>query len=258
MSRSHALDQVVILAAGAGLRLGSLTAARPKALVEVGGVTLLEHSLRFARALGASEILVVAGFRADDVASKLAALALPRVRLVENARPADGNLHSVDAALAHVHASFLVTNCDHLFPDAAAGRVLSSTGSDVTAFCEFERELASDEMKVVVDATGALVRIAKTLPVFDGGYVGLVHVPAHHLDAYRHAVASAFTRHGPSAVAEQALQVFADTGRVATASFDAIAWSEVDTPDDLARAEARWRATLGRAGDHAMLRAADD
>ena len=68
---------VVVLAAGFGLRLGALTANKPKALVEVGGCTLLEHALRFADALHARDVIVVAGFRRDMVDEHLAALAMP-------------------------------------------------------------------------------------------------------------------------------------------------------------------------------------
>ena len=239
---SLAPTHVVVLAAGFGLRLGPLTADRPKALVEVGGATLLEHALRFAGALGARDVIVVAGHRRDLVAEHLAGLAMRGVRLVDNPRYAEGNLHSVDAALALVRGTFLLTNCDHLFPDEAAARIAAGVGDEVTAFCEFERALEPDEMKVKLGRDGSLKRVAKTLADYDGGYIGLTHVPAGQLETYRYALDRARTLHGDAAVAEHVLQALADDDeRVRTASLDGIAWWEIDTPEDLARAEARLR-----------------
>lgn len=231
--------QVIVLAAGRGSRLDGLAGTRCKALLDLGARPLLQRAIDFAATLGASEVIVVGGYRIEQVRAFIAGLRAPRIRLVENPRYGAGNLLSLQAALPLVCGSFYLTNVDHVFSAAAARRVLSGIGEDITAFCEFTRTLAADEMKVVLDAQGCVRDIAKTLVDFDGGYIGLTHVPQRRLADYRAAADRTHERADDAAVAEQVLQTLAGAGsRVRAASLDGIAWCEIDTPHDYRRAQA--------------------
>ena len=231
--------QAIVLAAGLGSRLGNLTAERSKAMLELGGRSLLQRAIDFVAALGASDVIVVGGYRIEQVHSFVALLRDARVRVIENPRYDAGNLLSVLAALPHVRGSFYLTNVDHVFSAAAAPRVLSSIGDDISAFCQFQRAFEADEMKVTVDASRNIRGIAKTLTRFDGAYCGLTHVPRTRLPDYLGAVERTHDESGDAAVAEQVLQSLADEGaRVHAASLDGIAWCEIDTPLDLRRAQA--------------------
>jgi NDP-sugar pyrophosphorylase family protein len=64
--------KAMVLAAGLGTRLRPLTDDRPKALVEIGGRTLLEITLARLRAFGIHEVIVNAHHFADKLISFLA------------------------------------------------------------------------------------------------------------------------------------------------------------------------------------------
>jgi choline kinase len=57
--------KALILAAGRGSRMKSLTDDRPKCLVELGGRTLLDWQLQALRAAGISEIAIVTGYKRE-------------------------------------------------------------------------------------------------------------------------------------------------------------------------------------------------
>ena len=68
----------VILAAGMAKRLRPLTDTKPKCLLEVGGKTLLERTVRAMQQAGIKEFVVVTGYRGEMIRSFLEN---PRVRI---------------------------------------------------------------------------------------------------------------------------------------------------------------------------------
>lgn len=63
---------LMIFAAGFGTRMGPLTADRPKPLIPVSGLALIDHALGSAQAAGATRIVVNTHYRADQMAAHLA------------------------------------------------------------------------------------------------------------------------------------------------------------------------------------------
>jgi len=59
--------KAVVLAAGVGKRLATVTVDRPKVLVKIGEKTLIEHNLIKLRCLGISQIAVVIGYKGNMV-----------------------------------------------------------------------------------------------------------------------------------------------------------------------------------------------
>jgi NDP-sugar pyrophosphorylase family protein len=65
--------KAMVLAAGLGTRLRPLTDTRPKALVEIGGRTLLEITLARLRAVGVKDVIINVHHLADRITEYLAA-----------------------------------------------------------------------------------------------------------------------------------------------------------------------------------------
>lgn len=92
--------QAIILAAGRGSRLGHLTAARPKALLELGGRALLDHVRQGLARAGVRRTIIVVGHRAEQVEVHLRAHPVPRQEAITVWQPVpQGTGQAVAAAV---------------------------------------------------------------------------------------------------------------------------------------------------------------
>jgi choline kinase len=236
---------VVLLAAGLGSRLGTLTRDLPKALISVGGKPLLFHALSFAAGMHPARVIVVGGFCFPQVKESLEklraedrAVATLPLHLVENPQFRDGNLVSLLTARSLIDDGFLVMNVDHIYRPSIAEIVVPDV-ERITAFIDTDRTLGNDDMKVERNAQGRIVAIAKTLTTFDCGYVGMSRVPRVLVGRYFAEADRALIEDGRAIHVERIL------GRLATTEFapgcrdiSGHGWLEVDTPDERQAAEA--------------------
>jgi choline kinase len=236
--------EVVLLAAGLGSRLGPLTRDVPKALVPVGGTPLVLHALGFAARLRPSRIIVVGGF-----AFPLLELALsewrgpaPPLLLEENTSFRDGNLVSLLTARPRLSQGFLIMNVDHIYRPSIAA-VVTSAVDQVTAFIDTDRVLGADDMKVERRSDGRIASIGKTLDRFDCGYVGMTSIPDALRERYFAEADRALAEEGRAIHVERILARLARTGLAPCCrDISGHGWLEVDTPGELAAADAVWAA----------------
>ena len=230
--------QAVLLAAGLGSRLGTLTERLPKALIPVGGQPLLAYAVRFAVAAGAHDIVVIGGYGYRLVATEVETRALP-VRLIENPAFRDGNLVSLQCARGQLAAGrdLLIMNIDHIYRPAIAA-LAAAPVDDVTAFVDTDRTLGADDMKVERDAAGRVRHIAKTLATWDAGYVGMTKVPAQAQARYWAEADAALAGEGRAIHVERILARLAAGGAPpACRDVSGHGWLEVDVPEERERAE---------------------
>jgi choline kinase len=226
----------IILAAGKGSRLNGTAGDKPKCLVEVGGVTLLERQIHTLRRAGIDEVVVVVGCQADRVR----AAAGPSVTYVENSRFAETNsLYSLWTARALLYEGFVVLNCDVLFHPALLDDLLAThhDAALLIAYREPGQEYGDEEMKVKVRG-GRVVDMSKVMDQAeaDGENLGIVKFGApgvpHLVAILDSIVADGRLRDwAPSAFRE-----FARTRPLEAISTRGYPWIEIDFPEDYQRA----------------------
>ena len=232
--------QVIIMAAGLGSRLKDLTTATPKALIEAGGRPLIDYALAFAKAAGARRRIVVGGFHHADVAARVREVA-PDAVIVENTEYKKGNLISMRTGERALEPGpFLLMNTDHIYKPAIADVVGSAcrAATEITAFCDFDRALGPDDMKVGLDPDRRVARMAKTLPTWDCGYVGMTFVPAARRDAYFATATRVSAEQGDAIHVESILVGLASAGTPPQiADISGHGWLEIDEPHERAHAD---------------------
>ena len=231
--------QVMIMAAGLGSRLKDLTTATPKALIEVSARPLIDYALAFARAAGGERRIVVGGFCHTDVAARVATVA-PDAVVVENTEFRKGNLLSMLAgAPALAPGGFLLMNTDHVYKPSIAKLVgdACAAATEITAFCDFDRTLGADDMKVQLDAQRRVAAMAKPLPTWDCGYVGMTFVPGSRRDDYFAAARRVLSEKGDASHVEAILVELARTAPPVIADISGHGWLEIDEPHERAHAE---------------------
>ena len=233
----------LVLAAGAGRRLRPYTDSLPKALVPVDGDrTVLDVILANFASVGLQDVAVVVGYAADAVIERRRNLEQRhgvRLELVKNDRAEDwNNAYSLWCARHLLAEGVLLSNGDTVHPVSVEERLLASEGSPLRIAVDDVKKLAHEEMKIELDAGGALARINKALDptTAAGEYIGVSLIEPHAAEALADALKATWEA-DPQQYYEDGFQELARRGgRIKGAPIGDVRWVEVDNHEDLAKA----------------------
>jgi choline kinase len=234
----------MVLAAGAGKRLGSLTEDLPKTLLEVDGDrTILDIALGNMSEVGLEEAVIVTGFAAERIDERLDALSERyglTLRTVFNPKALEwNNAYSLWVAREEFGRGVLLANGDTVHPASVQQALLDGrNGDDLVIALDQAKTLGEEEMKVHLTEEGLLDAIHKSLvpSTAHGEYIGVTLIEPHAAGPLADALQATFER-DPQLYYEDGFQEFADRGgRVRGAAIGEVAWVEVDDDNDLARA----------------------
>ena len=234
--------KAIILSAGQGSRLGHLTDDRPKCLIEFGGRSLLDRQLDTLAVNGVDEVVVVTGFRDDQIEKALAARSGgPRVRTVFNPfyKVAD-NLGSLFLVKDELQGDCLVWNGDTLVSKALMGRVVGNERSGICVTVDRKDRYDDDDMKVIRDEdSGRLRAIGKRIAEgVNAESIGLLAFRDGGAERFAEAIGKAMrTSEGTTIWYLRVIHHLAQNGEVWTLDINGEEWGEVDFPEDVASAQ---------------------
>ena len=165
----------LIMAAGRGSRLGSLTDDRPKALVDIGGIAPLELQVDLLVARGVRRIFIVTGYRRATVEAAAVARADGRatIEAVWNPFwPVSNVIGSAWMARERLADDFVYLHADTVFEPSILDDLLASTAP--AALPVDFRTCEPEQMKARV-ADGLVEYLSKELPAEEtaGEFIGI-------------------------------------------------------------------------------------
>jgi UDP-N-acetylglucosamine diphosphorylase/glucosamine-1-phosphate N-acetyltransferase len=113
--------QAVILAAGEGKRIRPLTRSRPKALLPVANRPIIGYVIEALLKNGIRDIIVVVGYRKEQVIRFLNELDVPITVVVQNKQL--GTAHALNCAKSHITGDFLLLPGDNYIDPYSIGRI---------------------------------------------------------------------------------------------------------------------------------------
>ncbi len=239
----------VVLAAGRSERLAGVTGGGSKALVRVGGRSLVERAVRGLLAEGIRRVVVVVGYQAGPVAAVVDGLAPGRVRAAFAEDWELGNGASLAAAEPHLAGEdlFMLVTTDHIFGEGALAALARTGGAGVLVDHAPDAEAWAEGTRVLLHEERA-VAFSKELdhPSID---CGAFLLPLEVFDAQRRAASR-----GDSSLAGAVTELAGSHPLAAVPLPRGVWWQDVDTPEDLRRVSRTLRRSLTKEADGPVSR----
>ncbi|MFI8853051.1 phosphocholine cytidylyltransferase family protein [Streptomyces sp. 891-h] len=234
----------LVLAAGAGRRLRPYTDTLPKALVPVDGeTTVLDIALANFAQVGLTDVAVVVGYRKEAVYERQAELEAKhgvKLTLIDNDKAEEwNNAYSLYCAREVFKEGVLLANGDTVHPVSVEKTLLDARGNGQKIILALDtvKDLADEEMKVVVDPAKGVQRITKLMDPAEatGEYIGLTLIEPEAGAELADALKATFEK-DPQLYYEDGYQELVNRGfKVDIAPIGDVKWVEIDNHDDLAK-----------------------
>ena len=94
--------QIIVLAAGRGVRISSMTNSRPKTLITIQDRPILDYILSALQSIDYTEIIIVGGYKIEALQAFLDMIPYKKIRLIENSDYLKGSILTILAAKKYI------------------------------------------------------------------------------------------------------------------------------------------------------------
>ena len=231
--------QAIILAAGMGRRLNSLTGGLPKPMVKIGSKSIIHYQIESCLELGVEHFVIVVGYRHDDMQAHVLEMLSPeQVIFVVNPDYATTNtLYSLFLASEYLDKDTLYFNGDVLFEKTLLSKLLDNHISSILVEM---KDCGAEEVKVTINDDGYVTAIGKelSLELCVGEFIGIACFREDVLVKMVKFLKLGIEAQQHNNYFEYAVNKFCGAIDILAISTDDAACIEIDFPEDLERARA--------------------
>ena len=228
--------QAIIMAAGKGTRLGTLTKNTPKSLLEIKGKKLIDINIAVLHKYGIWDITIVTGFQDKKIAE--AVKGIPGIRLVYNPFYEFTNvLGSYYMGMKYLHDDFVYLHADTICEAGIFYDILKSEGDVILPI---DKTACDDEAMKIRLESGRVTEITKQMPMerAAGEFIGIARINKRVLETLNPAAEGIMRDKHFNSYFEGALQKVIDTGKYDFRIIETGGrfWREIDFPEDYEKA----------------------
>lgn len=224
--------QAIVMAAGKGSRLGSLTGGKPKAFVPINGKKLIDYNLKLLEKYNIDEIIIVTGYQCaafEELAAdnkKIKTVFNPFYEMVNV-------LGSFYMGTHLLHDDFIYLHADTICEPRIFERLVKME-ADVTL--PVDRKACDDEAMKVRSEDGKIVQITKNMPneMADGEFIGMASFRKSVIPALCEKTKQLLMEKEFAAYFESAIQRLIDETKfdIREVPTDGAFWAEIDFMED--------------------------
>ncbi len=231
--------KAIILAAGIGKRLQTVSEGLPKSMIKIGERSIIHHQIESCKKAGITSFVIVLGYKKEILeAHVLEILKTDQVIFVENPiYDVTNTLYSLWLTREYFDEDFIYFNADVLFQSELLKKIAKrSKYSELfleTKSCEEE------EVKMIIDGKDKILEIGKKLNIPDcaGEFIGIGKFNLDVLPAFKHYLQYGIDNKQENNYFEYAVNLLAKDVFLKAVPTGNAPCIEIDFPEDLEKAK---------------------